>query len=470
MNKSLVPLRSARLGMPHAGLAALILLVFMATWACNLRQPHSPEFRAGSQLLAIMLGIYACAAPMIGAGKLGQAALLFLEMKTPTLLWQAWLRAFLRSQALVWAIVSLAGSTLLAVSDTLASASATLMLYSLIMAGATALPLAQRNLLPRYWPSLIALIPAAYLGFTGLKAYADLVALPLFVKLALALAWPLLTAYIGYRWKTSPPQQLAAFPIRRRKFCGTVRDWYRRYTVLSPTPHAKKQRYGSIWILPYILVMENSGFVPNHTWNGSVGPQHLLTLLFILTFAGYFLYCRDLHWRYVLAPGGIARGRMGWHVVRSTLTVFASTLIPALFACATLVWLISGISLFATLGGMLRFFSLACELVFIVCVATALRGAKYWWLATIALYGVIALAVLAATLTLHLDARTLMGTWFHVGPAYLAMLTAGSLAAILVANRLWTTQRLLPLVVQGMVEEDMPNERWLRRVGLSSRI
>ncbi len=343
------------------------------------------------------------------------------------------------------------------------------MLYSLIMAGTTVLPLAQRGLLPRKWSIVIPLVPSVFLGFAGPRSYDIVAALPLLVQLALAMVWFLLIAWLQYRWKTNPPRQTAAFYEPRQSTWRRIADWYRRFTILSSNRRARQNRYGAFFILPYIFSVEASGFWSNHVWGGSIGPAHLLVLLGILTYMGYFLYCCDLHWRHLLAPGGIASGRMGWHIVRSTLAVYASILLLGLLVYSILVWLIYGLSPLATLADILRNSSIAGEAVFVVCVATALRGSKHWWLTVISLYGVIALAVLAAALALHLDGRTLMSTWFHVGPAYLAMLAAGSLASILVANRLWTTKKLLPLVVQGLSEEEMPNRRWLQLVGLSCR-
>ena len=468
MNKLALPLPRARLGVPHTPAAGLTLLIFMTTWSLSPK-PHSPRFHSGSLLLAIALGIYLCVASSIGAAKLGEAGRVLFEMKTPGALWQAWQRSFLRSQVLTWAIASIAGATVLVVSDTVASACAAVMLYSLIMAGTTVLPLAQRGLLPRKWGIVIPLLLTAYLGFCGPRSYDVLVELPLFVKLPLSTLWFLLIAYLQYRWKINPPRQAAAFYLPRQSAWRRIHAWYLRFTILSSNPQTKQSRYGAFLILPYIFAVEASGFWSNHAWGGDIGPAHLLTLLLILTYAGYFLYCRDLHWRHLLAPGGIAKGRMGWHLVRSTLTVYASVLFPALLAYAILAWLIRGISPIAALENVLRFSSILCEAVFVICVATALRGTKYWWLTTIALYGIIALAVLATALALRLDGRALMGTWFHVGPAYLAMLAAGSLASILAANRLWTTKRLLPLVVQGIREAEMPEARWQQRVGLSRR-
>ena len=128
MNKLALPLPRARLGVPHTPAAGLTLLIFMTTWSLSPK-PHSPRFHSGSLLLAIALGIYLCVASSIGAAKLGEAGRVLFEMKTPGALWQAWQRSFLRSQVLTWAIASIAGATVLVVSDTVASACAAGMLY-----------------------------------------------------------------------------------------------------------------------------------------------------------------------------------------------------------------------------------------------------------------------------------------------------------------------------------------------------
>jgi hypothetical protein len=229
------------------------------------------------------------------------------------------------------------------------------------------------------------------------------------------------------------------------------------------------QQYGFFQILPYLAIMQAYDLGSNRAWGGNIGLMHLLALSFFMAFVCNSLYCRDLHWRSLLAPGGIAKGRMGWHIAASTLTMFASAVLALAGIYMVLAWLIVGISPLSTMKELWQFSSIACEAMFLICLATALRGAKHWWLAVIGFYGVFAFAVLGAAFGFQMNAHRLMSPWFHVGPGYIAVLIAGSLISVLAANRLWTTQRLLPFVVQGMEEDEMPDRNWLRRVGLARR-
>lgn len=467
MNTPSLPLPRARLGVAYTGLAAFALCVFLATWATGIAPPHSFEFRHGTRFMAVLLGLYLGTTSWMRAAKLGDAAGIINGSRAPLALWKIWLRTFLQSQFAAWAVVASVGTAMLWVSDSANTAGTALLLYCLVLACTTALPLAQRGLL---MPSLRYLVPLAlaiYLCIAGPHFYALVADLPLPAKSAAAAAAAGLLFVTLRRWQPGPPLQCAPYRQERAGIRSSIHNWRRRFTFISSSD--KGNRYGSLWIIPYMLAMENTGIGLNHRWGSAVGLTHLLWLLIFAGFAGYFLCCRDLHWRHLLAPGGITKGRMGSHVIRSTLTVLASLFLPVVLAGILLCWILGGMSPLACLATLARHASLACEIVFMVCFATALRATRHWWLSVTALYGAIALAILAVALTLHLDGRTLMGPWFRIGPEYIAVLAATSMACTLVANRLWTTNRLLPLVVPGMKENNLPAWDWLCRVGLTPR-
>jgi hypothetical protein len=457
-----------KLDMPNAAVFITFLGIFFASWlwSCGLgfHVSTSSTFLAGSRLLIILSGTFLGLLSFQRAAKLGEAAHTLNIARAPDVLWASWVRAVLRSQWLAWGIASACATWILVVADRTANPAGVLMCYSLIAASATAVPLAQRSLLPRIWAFAISIALTLYLFVAGPDFYAWPMHLPLFAQLALSLAWPIFALYLG-RWAKHTPSRSRTFQRPRQNSLGRVIDWYRRFTPLTAASSKRKyNQFSSLWIVPFSISLEFSNFGPHHGWGGNLGILHFLVLLLIGGCVSDTLFCRDLHWRHLLAPGGIKRDRTGWHIIVSTLAVFSSALLPLFLAYALLAWLIAGISLISTMEIAVRFSNFACEAVFIVCLATAIRGTGHWVLAVCVLYLTFALGILAAVLGFHIKVSALMAPWIQAGPTYIAILAAGSLAAILIANQLWTTQRLLPYISSGAVKEEPLLWSLLRRM------
>ena len=467
-------LGKARLDMPNMLFFTLILLVFFGSWVWNSElYPDSFKSSAsvqGARYLILVAGLYLGTLSFHRAAKLGEAARVLATARTPDALWQGWLRAFLRAQWLAWAIITTCATLMFVETDGSAKPGGVLLIYSLIATGSTAAPLAQRGLLHKAWGRAIPLAFVLLLGVAGPNSYRLLTHLPLLLQLALSAAWPALAWHMYRHWRLHAPSAPNTFQAERQGSWNKVCAWYRRFKPVTTDPKSKyHQQFGFFQILPYLAIMQAYDLGPNQAWGGNIGLMHLFALTFFAAFVCNCLYCRDLHWRMLLAPNRLAKGKMGWHIAGSTLAIFASAVIALAVIYMVLAWLIIGISPISTMKELSRFSSIVCEMVFLICLATALRGARHWWLAVIGFYGVCAIAVLGMAFTFKINAHMLMTPWFHVGPGYIAGLIAGSLVCILVANRLWTTQRLLPFVVQGMEEEEMPDKDWLRRVGLTRR-
>ncbi|HSY28550.1 MAG TPA: hypothetical protein VK832_13665 [Burkholderiaceae bacterium] len=106
-----------------------------------------------------------------------------------------------------------------------------------------------------------------------------------------------------------------------------------------------------------------------------------------------------------------------------------------------------------------RYIAIPLELVFVICIGVVLRAMRRPFLTYfVAIFGLC----IAGLVACRLFGTEVLFDLFEIGPAYVGCLLLAICITIWIANRLWTTQKLLPFLVAGAVSHDdtMMGGRW----------
>lgn len=445
------------IGQPHARLWIGIMLIYCLAWVASLPHPDTPLFQTGARTLVAMIAATIAVSSWVKADRLAQAATTLHGMRVPATLWRRWLGLMLASHWRYWTIASAVGGAITAWSNPESHWTGAPMLYSLAMALCTIQPLIQRRLLRPTRSPVIPVCLVAYLCLAGPRFFIWPMTLPWYVQLPLTAAWPLLAVWLARRWGELPPAKPSPFEPRRDSAWQSLRKWNRRLVYLSTAPSKDQNDNGGLLVMPLIVVWQSCISVETHLWGTQVSLIHILLIAITVPYARAVLFCRDLHWRLLLAPGGFRRGMLGWHIIASTLLAYARLLLPALLLFLLLPWLVKGISPMVPLDAIVRRAPVAAEVLFAICLGAALGGSKngsgmllYAGAAFLAALGLIAYGDSLAHLGLS-----------RFGWPYMGLLAAGSLLAVILGNRLWKVERLLPYCMQGAAENPPPSGKWL---------
>lgn len=202
-------------------------------------------------------------------------------------------------------------------------------------------------------------------------------------------------------------------------------------------PH---QRWVRNWVYPAFPVLLWALLPFRTNWGDGVTTLHLMYLGFAVAASGPILMMRDLHWRYLLLPGGTSRGAFGRRIFVSTVVYQAGlwTAVAGGYWFMKSVWM--GVP-FATVAVQSATANLATLFEFMAaCALTgALRAMGRVYPFLFAWLFLIAVSVYAGEVHGRFNA-----VLFTSGPMYVAALLALTVAAVLLADRLWTTRKLMP--------------------------
>jgi hypothetical protein len=237
----------------------------------------------------------------------------------------------------------------------------------------------------------------------------------------------------------------------------------RQRSAQSKTSFATKVVYLNAIVPMYLCILYGS-MLQAH-WGGRVGLLYPGMLAFLVLFTTGLTVCKDLHWRRVLSPNGFPRGRLGWHIILSTLTTTAMLVVFAatVFGLILLFGKWTGVASLPTLSKILqvasRYATVPLELVLVICMGVVLRALPRPLLTYFSVIFALAVAGLAAVWFFN---TSVLFDLFEIGPTYVCCLLLAIGITILLANRLWTTQRLLPFLVAGAVSSDdvLMGGRW----------
>ncbi len=406
-------------------------------------------------LLLLVMGGQQCRAIVDGARVLRQ-------QRTPQHLWRAWLRASLSGTTRIWGILVVAGTAPLLLPQSPWQWSSAAALFSATLCLSTLAALSNASVLHRAWAWVIAvgvmlLLLLATLT-TGLSEGLDqLTRAPSVVHGLMALSWPLLAYRWISVWQSNYPH--TAQPGRRASFglWKILSAYTRRYTVLTvitqtqiKAPFVQTSPGIALWIacsqVFYVGIAAPQWMAVS--WNGKVGPYHLLGLGFLSLISAASLAFKDLHWRQLLAPGGLHQGRLGWHILRSTLVFQMGAVLMFSSLWVAISWFFFDWPLDRNLDAAWKYRVFPLEWLLATLVAINIRS-----------MGAASTAASLAVFTAWVTTLSLMGgglllafglspgpTLFLVDTYYVGALLLAAFALILLSNRLWAVRKLLPFL------------------------
>ena len=376
-------------------------------------------------------------------------------LPAPRSLWNAWLQEVVRNVSLRWGLAVLAGTIALSLDGATWCLSVPAFLYSAILTLSITASLSHHGVWHWAWSTGIALSIGLLIAVSNWHAADLFLQSPAIWQLPVALSWPLLAALLAWFWRGQPPSGVAT---RSRTQFNLWRSWTgyaKRYTALRPAFQRAQSKSGQqvpffAATIPVIYLFAVRTLGLKAQWGGQAGLLYIGSLVLLAVFASAMLVCKDLHWRRVLAPDGFPRGRVGWHIIASTLTVVTLTVVFLAVCFGALFWSFASNGVRVPPADLLiavaPYRTFPFELVLAVCVGVVIRGTRRP-LITSSLVVLILLVVGAAAVGM-LGMKTVFGL-FAIGPSYLIGLQLAIVGAILLANRMWTTQRLLPYIVAG---------------------
>lgn len=384
------------------------------------------------------------------ATALRRAVSVMQTQRAPITLWRLWLRRWLLSVTLEGALICVlvsAGIDLLFKSAPYWRAMPVLL--SLAQCLCACHVLAGVGMLPRLAGKTdMLLYPLAIgLGLYFIPVLAWLSALPAVVLTAAAMAWPAMAWCVFQRNRHALPVMVEQNSLLLRLRHTRAAAWMMRHTFLRDDESLALVRAPNwayllfAWTTQIVCVL----MLMSLQWGNEVSPLKAIWLPLTCQLCTFAVMARDVHWRTLLAPGGVQPGRIGTHLLLSTLPLQLTALAVPLFAMLVPTVLIdSGAPQpfrFVPKSGMLAASALVpLQWLFCSAVAIALRAlpARQLKLVRIAL----PLIIMCISLVCLLRPAMLTFSW-QVGPGYAALLAVGTCVAMAVANRLWTPARLI---------------------------
>jgi hypothetical protein len=338
---------------------------------------------------------------------------------------------------LSWAFLATGATLQLALPQSQASALSGAALVSLAacLGMLRSLPAARR--LPVPVPQLLEATP--YLAALILLDFNALLTqfgnLPVLALALAALTFPCLAWWLERHWRAALPAFRWSALAPSQGITGWIAMQARRRTILTWRSGQPFQDGHASHIAPLamrIAVLALPFIISRPVWgNGEISLHGAATLSVMAMFIAGALVVRDLHWRSFLMPGGMRPRRVASHILASTMAVqFGIVLILTLVLVS-----LGPLSLEAIIHRLMRSSILLTELLFATSLAMVLRAAlpsvRMW--ATVAGAAVILLLYPMAHLPNSVAASL---------PVYLLALLGASMLLLVLANRLWSAEKL----------------------------
>jgi hypothetical protein len=368
----------------------------------------------------------------------------------PTALWRRWVRACFVEASLLWAFVGIGMVVLLASrgSSTPWPAAAALLSTGLCV-GAVCM-LAQYSMAPKNLGRLasaaagLMLLTALYFGTA--RALAWFIGLPLPVLALLALSWPLLAVVLALEWRRMPGARGEPRPASHRGWLADVGRHLQRYSPLDATwarqPHAEQfsarsrlnwtAKNAFYWFLFY-------GMLTPLRLEEHPDLRHLLSLVLLCLIMSSTLVARDLHWRWLLTPGGWRAGRIASAIFAPTVGIYFSAMAAVVLTKVLWARLVVGADIQPVIDTAISHLPILAAVGFAVSAALVLRALPR--------HRVVEWVIGAAVIGLWIYAKTVGHATLWKAPVadglYAAILVAGTCILLLVANRMWTKEKLM---------------------------
>jgi hypothetical protein len=442
----------------------LLLAMGGVYWVCLLpfTTAAQPAGAAGVSLLSVFAGVVRALFGRAHVAALARAAAVLGGLRTPDLVWRLWFAEAMRGSMRAWSLLLTALTIQLALPGTSMHVASGAALLSLALALSVLLSLARAGWLARPLALLCYAGAGALLAALatravrqGLAATLDAIGtLPAPLLLAMLLCWPALALWMKHRWGRLPPR-----PRRRareapgglaRRLGGhlqryQVLQWNQQGQPMAPQGGGAVMRAVALLgtALPAIVLLL---LTTPASWGEPLRLQHLLALGYVSGFKVSTLVARDLHWRYMLRPGGGRGGLLANQLLLPNLGVLLATLLAGVLAYALLQYGWNDRPATAILRAIGEHTPILIELLFITSAGLMLRTLVIRsWIFVLVYLAIFALGC-ASVLHFGYDKMPLL---FNAGPGYALALLAASLALLAVAKRRWTPQRLAPFLQGG---------------------
>ena len=375
----------------------------------------------------------------------------------PQVLWRRWMRACVAETSLIWAFLAIVSGTLLAsTAPALPWAFAPALLSLCVCAGTVSMMTFKSMMPARFQLPAKAIVGALLVAGMWLVSplMAWIASLPLAALAALSMAWPLLGGVLMLRAgrlmkrhpQPSAPQRgtlLASIDSRLRRY--TPLDWRNGWNWrTAPQQAGYGTRLG--WLLNAtmpVLIFSNLLTPVDFLRGPEVGQLVALGLLTLMMTQA--LVARDLHWRLLLLPGGWRRGKIASGIFFSTMKIQLLVMVATGLGYV-LVQRFKGEPVWDALATVARHTPLMWEVGFAVSAALVLRALQR----SVLVRGAIATAIGGAWIHLTWFGGRGELPWSGAGMLIMQIaMPAATVVLLYVANRMWTTEKLLACARHG---------------------
>lgn len=398
-----------------------------------------------------------CCAGLLWSHRIFQAARQLHTSTVPHTLWRAWLKGLLLKAWIYWVVFSLSMNLLEVTHLALSNWSAVWASSALSLSSTFLFVFVLSGFASRGLSLLLCAVFAWFLVASDITSPKDWAQQLWYGHLPYVLMWVAISFAVIFLWTSPPVPRLSGWTIPFVSRSGILQRiknvllFYRRYSPLDTARANKKADAPTIFyssqLLQFSALFWFSVSVPSLTsnWGGAINLLHLLFLGFVSTLVGSYLVGRDLHWRFLLLPKGLQQGRIGTHILFSTLRYYAgfSLIIAALF------WLLHlGVSqLIPTPASWItsKVGLALLELLMCVSIAIAVRGCQrprrvFFYLFN----GTLAISAVYSLVVFFQGKNPLTAPITTMNFPYLIAVIMISGSTLIMANKLWTQERLLP--------------------------
>ena len=385
-----------------------------------------------------------------------RAARVLRARSAPSALWRQWMRESLIIACRMWAVLAILVVAVLWPARVPWHGIAATALLVVVVCGSLLTAMARKGFVHKAWnyATLLIFVYPVSLYFAGgfFDSLQFLNAAPWWVLLAICLAVPGLLVRLWQRWSSGPPAEVEVATAKGLALTSVfkrIKAWAARYTVLEGMSRDFSGRtvkpQGALlrsMFLPVIFFV-NGSILGQPLGSTVTGLQVWMTGFLMLVMCGN-LVCKDLHWRMLLAPGGMHQGHLGWRIALSTATVYAVGAAALVIPVLGVTWVVSNRGFELALNFVVKFVALPFILVFAIAVATLIRGTHYpwrWFFAVMVVWLMAGVGIYwGMGSSMELKASTPMAT---VNLPYLLSFLALAAPALWAANKLWTVDRLM---------------------------
>jgi hypothetical protein len=440
-----------------------VWFIFMLSRYVSSTSGQNDAMAAAPIIMASACGLLAWVGAVF-AKSLGAGARVLGQRQVPVRLWRCWLLSGLKRTLVHSGFLALVVVTFSLPAPAPWHGLTAAALVSLVLGVSVLRGLAFHGLVPHQWTCVGSILLVLLL--VGSVVSGGLIALlrwidnwPWIILFGVAASWTMLAMMLTRRWLGQVPQvrtQVAAVQLSLWK---KVKTYARRYTPLTgwdevavSGPNVTRRSVFQVMFWPFYLFLPANVLTPS--WGNGVPLWQVWLLGFLAFFASNILVCKDLHWRMLLAPAGMHRGALGWHIVLSTATAtFTGMLIVAgaVIGVGAVVLTLFQIS-FGSFDLLTPYLARVCiapvYLIFAISVATLIRGTQHtkrWQLGLLSVWVLAGIAGLFWTWIFDapLSLSSFKVVLFTVDYPYVLGLLALSALAVWASNRLWTVDKLL---------------------------